>query len=224
MHFAGRKDRDALAQINISKEKMMKRFLLTITILISLASIANTQGTCNALDVNMGFANNELKSSLADTAHIISDDMQKLLFAPEAWKAELAVILKCSPSSFPANWMDRVRDNYDKLKAIADTNGKTLAWKDRPFQRPTEQALIKSKYAAKYPGMTIFKIGSNYKDWNVFKNSLGIPTNRYVRGELLIKLPGRPYCQAQEWVVKQAYKGGGYGASVAEMLAERAIS
>lgn len=195
----------------------MKRLVFTITVLLCLSVFVNAQGTCNALDVNMGFANNELKSSLADTSHIISDDMQKLLFTPDVWKAELAAILKCSPSSFPSNWMDRVRENYEQLKTIADTNGKTLAWKDRPFQRPVEQALVKSKYTAKYPGLTIYKIGSNYKDWNVFKNSLGIPTNRYVRSELLIKIPGRPYCQAQEWVIKQSYRGGGgYSSSVAE--------
>ncbi len=194
----------------------MKKLILLITITLTTLGFANAQGACNALDVNMGFANNELKSSLADPFHIISDDMQKLLFAPEVWKAELAAILKCSPSSFPSNWMDRVRVNYDQLKTIADNDGKTKVWKERPFQRPTEQAIVKTRYIAKYPGAKILKIGSNYKDWNVFKNSLGIPTNRYVRGEILLQIPGRPYCQAQEWVIKQSYKGGGYSTSVAE--------
>ncbi len=195
----------------------MKNILLAVTITIAAASFARAQGSCNALDVNMGFANNALASSLANSSHIISDDMQKLLFTPDVWKAELAKVMNCSPSAFPSNWMDRIRDNYNELKAIADNDGKTKVWKDRPFQRPTEQAIVKTKYLAKYPGVKILKIGSNYKDWNVFKNSLGIPTNRYVRGEILLQIPGRPYCQAQEWVVKQAYKGG-YGASVAENI------
>lgn len=194
----------------------MKRLVLLITIITATVGIAGAQGTCNALDANMGFANNALKSSLANSFHIISDDMQKLLFTPDVWKAELAKVMNCSPSSFPSNWMDRVHDNYDQLKAIADNDGKTKVWKERPFQRPTEQAIVKTKYLAKYPGAKILKIGSNYKDWNVFKNSLGIPTNRYIRGEILLQIPGRPYCQAQEWVIKQAYKGGGYSASVAE--------
>lgn len=194
----------------------MKRTLLAITFLFSLSAFINAQGSCNALDANMGFANKALASSLANTWHIVNDDMQKLLFTPDVWKAELAKVMNCSPSSFPANWMDRVRTNYDQLNSAVDNEGKTRAWKERPFQRPTEQAIVKTKYLAKYPGAKILKIGSNYKDWNVFKNSLGIPTNRYVRGEVLLQIPGRPYCQAQEWVVKQAYKGGGYSTSVAE--------
>jgi len=127
----------------------MKRLFFIITVLFSLTAIANAQGACNALDANMGFANNALASSLANTWHIVNDDMQKLLFTPDVWKAELAKVMNCSPSSFPANWLDRVRENYDKLKAIAETNGKTLAWKERPFQRPVEQALVKSKYTNK---------------------------------------------------------------------------
>ena len=196
----------------------MKQILLIITLFVASAVIANGQEKCYMIDANMGFANNALQSSLNNTWNVISDDMQKLLFSPEVWKAEMAKLINCPVASFPANWMDRVKENADKLRAIADTNGKTLSWKERPFQRTVEQALVKSKYAAKYPGLTIYKIGSNVKDWNVFKNSLGIPTNRYIKGELLIKIPGRPYCQAQEWVVKQAYKGGAFGASVAENI------
>ena len=198
----------------------MKRILLILSISILAAAIANAQEKCYMIDANMGFANNALQSSLNNTWNVISDDMQKLLFSPEVWKAEMAKTINCPVASFPANWMDRVKENADKLKAIAETNGKSLAWKERPHQRPVEQAIVKAKYQAKYPGLTIYKIGSKYSDWNVFKNSLGIPTNRYVRGELLIKIPGRPYCQAQEWVVKQAYKGGGYGASVAENVGD----
>lgn len=196
----------------------MKKLFFILTLSLVLASLAHAQEKCDALDANMMFANNALQSSLNSPFHVISDDMQKLIFTPDVWKAELAKYLNCPVTKFPANWMDNVRDNVAALKTIADTNGKSLAWKKRPFQRPVEQAIVKSKYTAKYPGLTIYEIGSNYKDWNVFKNSLGIPTNRYVRGELLIKIPGRPYCQAQEWVVKQAYKGGGFGASVAENI------
>lgn len=194
----------------------MKRIIFIIVLVTNLVVLSNAQEKCYMIDANMGFANNELQSSLNNTWKIISDDMQKLIFTPEVWKAEMAKTINCPVAKFPSNWMERVKENVDQLKTIADINGKSLAWKERPFQRPTEQALVKTKYTAKYPGLSIYKIGSNYKDWNVFKNSLGIPTNRYVRGEILIKIPGRPYCQAQEWVVKQPYKGGSYGASVAE--------
>ncbi len=196
---------------------MKKLLLITIVTLTSISAV-NAQEKCDALDANMMFANNALQSSLNSPFHVITDDMQKLLFTPDVWKAEMAKFLNCPVSKFPADWMSPVSENVSKLKAIADADGKSKTWKESPFQRPVEQNLVKSKYTAKFPGLTIYKIGSNYKDWNVFKNSLGIPTNRYVRGELLVKIPGRPYCQAQEWVVKQAYKGGSYGASVAENI------
>ncbi len=196
----------------------MKNVTLVLAITLSFAVAAIAQEKCDALDANMMFANNALQSSLNSPFHVITDDMQKLLFQPDVWKAEMGKFLNCPVSKFPANWMDPVRENVTELKKIADADGKSKVWKDRPFQRPVEQNLVKSKYNAKYPGLTIYKIGSNVKDWNVFKNSLGIPTNRYIKGELLIKIPGRPYCQAQEWVVKQAYKAGAYGASVAENI------
>ncbi|MBX7055984.1 MAG: hypothetical protein K1X36_13605 [Pyrinomonadaceae bacterium] len=194
----------------------MKQTIFAITVTVLLAAAANAQGSCNALDANMGFANNALQSSLNNTWHIVTDDMQKLMFTPDVWKAELAKVMNCSPSAFPSNWMDRVRTNLEELRRLVDNEGKTRSWVARSFQRPTEQAMAKSKFLAKYPGAKVLKIGSNYKDWNVFKNSLGIPTNRYIRGEAVLQIPGRPYCQAQEWVVKQQYKGGGYGASVVE--------
>ncbi|HMT09090.1 MAG TPA: hypothetical protein PKA82_13880 [Pyrinomonadaceae bacterium] len=194
----------------------MKRLIAILGLSLALVSVGSAQNKCSALDANLGFTNNALRDALANSFHVISDDLQKLLFSTDAWKADMAAFLKCSPSDFPSNWMDRISERYNELKAVADNDGKTRTWKDRPFQRAVEQNLVKSKYTAKYPGVKILKIGSNYKDWNVFKNSLGIPTNRYVRGEVLLQIPGRPYCQAQEWVVKQQYKGGSYGASVAE--------
>lgn len=194
----------------------MKQTLLFVLFIICSAVIANAQEKCYMIDVNMGFANNAMSSSLANGSNVVSDDIQNLLFTPDIWKAKLAKEINCPVEKFPANWMDRVRENYDGLKRIVENDGKSRVWKERSFQRPVEQSLVKTKYTAKYPGATILKIGSNYKDWNIFKNSLGIPTNRYIRGEILLKIPGRRFCQAQEWVVKQAYKGGGYGASVAE--------
>lgn len=196
----------------------MKKLLLATILTLTSISAVSAQEKCDALDANMTFANNALQSSLNSPFHVITDDMQKLLFTPDVWKAEMAKFLNCPVSKFPANWMDPVRENVAELKKIADADGISKVWKDRPFQRPVEQDLVRSKYTAKYPGLTIYKIGSNLKDWNVFNNSLGIPTNRYIKGELLIKIPGRPGCQAQEWVVKQAYKGGSYGASVAENI------
>lgn len=194
----------------------MKTIVLIALVAMWSVVSAPAQEKCYMIDANMGFANNAISSSLANGSNVVSDDIQKLLFTPDAWKAALAKEINCPVDKFPSNWMDRIRGNYDELKRVVENDGKTRVWKERAFQRPVEQGLVKAKYPAKYPGATILKIGSNYKDWNVFKNSLGIPTNRYIRGEILLKIPGRPFCQAQEWVVKQMYKGGGYGTTLVE--------
>lgn len=194
----------------------MKRLLLITAISLNISILAHAQGACNALDVNMGFANNALISSLNNTWHIVTNDMQKLMFEPDVWKAELAKVMNCSPSSFPSNWKDRVQENLENLRSYVESEGKTRSWTPRNFQRPVEQNMAKAKFLAFYKGATIVKIGSSYKDWNMFKNSLGIPTNRFIRGEAVLKIPGRPFCQAQEWIVRQKYAGGKWSAATVD--------
>ena len=77
------------------------------------------------------------------------------------------------------------------------------------FNRPVEQNMAKVRFLAYYPGATVLKIGSSFTGLEDVQNSLGIPTNRFIRGWALLKITGRPNCQAQEWIIKQEYAGGG---------------
>ena len=180
-----------------------------------MASAVFANAQCGDAYTYAGFTRTAILSSLAGF-HSVGDDLQKLLFEPGAYKADFAKELKCTASQLPANWDERFRTELAQLKTIVDRDSKSLAWKPRLHQRPVEQKMVTAKFNAFYPGVTIVKIGSDFKDWNTYKNSLGIPTNRFIRGEAVLKFANRPGCQAHAWIVKQTYKGGGWSASMVE--------
>lgn len=187
----------------------MKWTLFLITVLVFSMSVFGQSNAQDIIEVNMGFTRNEIKRALDSSNNSVSDDIQLLLFEPDVWKANLAKTLKVSVSDFPADWQAPVREELEKLRGLVDTAGKNNSWQQPPFKRPTEEGMAKAKFIAHYAGVSVLNIGSNYKDWNMFKNSLGVPTNRFIRGTALLKLPKRPACQVQEWIVKQTYAGGG---------------
>ncbi len=191
----------------------MKSALFLATILLFSASIFAQSEAQDIIEVNMGFTRNEIKRALDNSNNITSDDIQLLLFEPDVWKANLAKTLKVSVSDFPADWQAPVREELEKLRGLINEAGKNNSWQQPPFKRPTEEGMAKAKFISYYAGVSVLNIGSNYKDWNMFKNSLGVPTNRFIRGTALLKLPKRPNCQVQEWIVKQTYAGGKWSAS-----------
>jgi hypothetical protein len=63
---------------------------------------------------------------------------------------------------------------------------------------------------------TYHKIGCGDADWQIEKNSAGIPLYRYKRTYMWIRNPSNdhPYCKSLSFVIKQQYSGGGtYGGS-----------
>lgn len=159
------------------------------------------------------FAKNQIQRSIDDPKNSVPDDIMKLLYQPDVWKAELAEIIKVPVSQFPADWLSSIQDKVDELKGLLEKGAKERSWTQPPFNRPVEQNMAKAKFLSYYKGATVLKIGSNYKDWNMFKNSLGIPTNRFIRGLALLKFPNQEFCIAEEWIVKQTYAGGKWSAS-----------
>lgn len=187
----------------------MKLIFLLMTILAFSTSVFSQSDAKNIIEVNMGFTRNEINRALDNPKNITSDDIQLLLFEPDVWKADFAKSLKLSPSDFPADWLSPVREKLEELRRLIDEAGKNRTWEKPLFKRPVEEGMAKAKFISYYSGVSVLDIGSNYKDWNMFKNSLGVLTNRFIRGTALLKLPKRPFCQVQEWIVKQTYSGGG---------------
>lgn len=187
---------------------MKKIFLFLILALVTSNVFAQADAKTK-IDANLMFAKNQIQRSIDDPKNSVPDDIQKLLFQPDVWKAELAVIIKEPLSAFPKDWLAPIQDKIDELKSLLEKGAKERSWKQPPFSRPTEESMAKAKFLSFYKGASVLKIGSNYKDWNMFKNSLGIPTNRFIRGLALLKFPNQEYCIAEEWIVKQTYSGGG---------------
>lgn len=192
----------------------MKQIILLMFIAtFSATAIFGQADAKTKIDANLMFAKNQIQRSIDNPNNSVPDDVMKLLYQPEVWKAELAVIIKEPVSAFPSNWLAPIQDKIDELKGLLEKGWKERSWKQPPFSRPVEEGMAKAKFLNYYKGASVLKIGSNYKDWNMFKNSLGIPTNRFIRGIALVKYPNQEFCIQQEWIVKQTYAGGKWSAS-----------
>lgn len=191
----------------------MKKLVLLMIISAFSATVFAQSDAKTKIDANLMFAKNQIQRSIDDPKNSVPDDVMKLLYQPEVWKAELAVIIKEPVSAFPANWLAPIQDKINELKGLLENGWKDRSWKQPPFSRPVEEGMAKAKFLSYYKGASVLKIGSNYKDWNMFKNSLGIPTNKFIRGIALVKYPGQEFCIQQEWIVKQTYAGGKWSAS-----------
>jgi hypothetical protein len=172
-------------------------------------SSANDQNFQNTLAINLNSARLQIQRAIDDPKNHTNDGVQELLFETEKAKADLMTSLKAPGKPFPAASFAPIQEKLDELKALIESGAPNRHWDPPPFNRPVEQGLARPKFLAYYPGVTILKIGSSFGDWKMYKNSLGIPTNRFIRGWILLKRPNRPFCQAQEWIIKQEYTGGG---------------
>lgn len=107
---------------------------------------------------------------------------------------------------------DAIEPDLTKVRARIDRDSKSNVWVQPPHSDPATESFFKTKLIAhpEHKGTQVLRIGSNYTDWRVFKNRLGVPTNQTKRGLFLAKRPGQNgLCQIREWIVKQEYIGGG---------------
>ena len=154
-----------------------------------------------------------VKDSLEDRDGLIPEKVQKMLYERDAWKRE--VVAQAQPKfaeaglEVPADLFAPVETQLDELKAHIEKTAPARKWEQPGNSDPQAEAYARQRIAAEYKGAQILKIGSSYNGWRMHKNSLGIPTNQYKRGWVLLKIPNRPHCQAREWLMKQEYAGGG---------------
>lgn len=172
-------------------------------------SSANSQNFQATLDINLNSTRLQIQRAIDDPKNHAGDGVQALLFETEKSKADLMTMLKAPGKPFPAAAFAPIQEKLDELKALIESGAPNRHWEQPPFNHPLEQGIARSKFVAYYQGAAVLKIGSSFTDWKMYKNSLGIPTNRFIRGWALLKIPNRPYCQAQEWIIKQEYAGGG---------------
>lgn len=158
----------------------------------------------------------DINKAVIDQKGYIYDDIQRMIYDP-TWKTEkFAEVEKAYSSeglgSPSMKLFDAIEPDLAKVRARIDRDSKSNVWVQPPNSDPATESFFKTKLLAhpQHKGTQVLKIGSDYTDWRVFKNRLGIPTNQTKRGLFLAKRPGQNgLCQIREWIVKQEYMGGG---------------
>ena len=176
-----------------------------------LAQVAG--GAAAKTIANFNSVERDLSDAFKDEEGFVSEDVQQLIYDRENWKrreaAAIAPKFKELGITIPADFFANVENQAEELKKIIDETAPKRNFDQPQFQDAASQAIAKSEFTRRYPGIQFLKIGASYAAWKITKNSIGIPTARYRTGWALVKMPNRPYCQARQWSVEQIYSGGG---------------
>lgn len=174
--------------------------------------------------VRLTVVEDDLELAFRDPKNIVTEEIQALLFEREAWRARHTVALTERfaelGTTLPADFFTAIERRADELRALIDRVAPERTWTPPPFSDPAVEAFVKRQYASD-PGMKgvkVLRIGLDYKSW-VERESLTyvgsdstyryykVDYERYKRGWALVEVPGRPYCQAQEWIVGRDKRG-----------------
>jgi hypothetical protein len=172
--------------------------------------------------VNLGYTDENLNFGFNEPDNPLRMETQRLIWDRPRWRAEKIAWLKPKyaeyGASVPPDAFDVVEKRADELKAITERDAPGRSFKQPPYHDPSIEAFMRSKFAAEYPGSQVLKIGLDYRTWvkrqsltyvasdEIF-NYYKVNYNTYKRGWVLLKMPNRPFCQAQEWVVGQGASG-----------------
>ncbi len=98
--------------------------------------------------------------------------------------------------------------SVDALVSEARKHAADWKW-DATARNATAEAKARQWMKTFDPKAEIIKIGMTDAAWKVNRNSLGIPTGRYMRGMILYRKPGLGECVAAKFSFEQSYTGGG---------------
>lgn len=157
-----------------------------------------------------------LNEIMNDSEPVLSDDHQLLVFEPAAWRIAFTnksqIAQKGTGAKLPDSFFKEIVAKAAEVKEFINTDAPNRTFKAPPYKDTTVETFVRGRYATGLKGVQIIKMGMDYTTWKIWKNSLGIPTHQTKRGRALVKVPSRPFCQEQEFVVEKEYIGGRYGA------------
>jgi hypothetical protein len=105
----------------------MKKVLLVLALVIfPVSGVLAQSDAITKIEANLMFAKNQIQRSIDDPKNSVPDDIMKLLYQPDVWKAELAEIIKVPVSQFPADWLSSIQDKVDELKGLLEKGAKEL--------------------------------------------------------------------------------------------------
>lgn len=182
----------------------------------------------------------KLNEILEDPELRVPDIYQMLAFEREKWRAaqsaELAENFTKVGAEIPPDLFKELESLGDRLKAKIEQTAPARSWQQPAYTDAAVEAMIRKQFAAKHPGAQILKIGTSYNGWKPYdaKTMVGRDSNyeyykierdktRFKRGLMLVKIPGRPFCQSQEWIVKQVRTGAAYSPTKIELLGSSGV-
>ena len=177
-------------------------------------------GVANSV-VGMGYTVENLNFGFNEPDNPLRMEVQDMIWNREKWRAAKIAELKPRYATYgitavPANATAELEKRADELWKIVERGAPNRSYKQPPHRDAAVESFVKAKFASQFPGAQVLRIGLDYNTWVQRKSLTYVDSdeifkyykvnyNSYKRGSVLLKIPGRPFCQMQEWVVG---KGG----------------
>lgn len=166
--------------------------------------------------INLGYTDENLRYGFNEPDNPVRWETQQLIWERDKWRAEKIAWLRPKYAVYkvavPADATAEAEKKADELKAIVLRDAPNRSYKQPPWRDAAVEAVVRSALAKEYPGVQVLKIGLDYRTW-VKRRSLDyvasddlfryyrVSYNSYKRGTVLLKIPNRPLCQMQDFVV-----------------------
>lgn len=166
--------------------------------------------------VNLGYTDENLNFGFNEPDNPVRWETQQLIWERDKWRAEKIAWLRPKYAVYkievPADATSAAEARADKLKAMVLRDAPDRSYKQPPYRDAGVESVVKAALAKEYPGAQVIKIGLDYTTW-VKRQSLDyvasddlfryykVSYNSYKRGTVLLKIPNRPLCQMQDFVV-----------------------
>lgn len=135
-------------------------------------------------------------------------------------KAKAAMLAKHKPmfdainAAPPPDMLAELDTSLDALWSEIDRLAPTYTFPTKIHHDAATEAGGRKAVASAIPGAQAIQSGMLFASWDIAKNSLDIPTERYRTGAVLLKVRGARWCQLRQFTAHQSYMGGGrYAAS-----------
>ncbi len=166
--------------------------------------------------VNLGYTEENLNFGFNEPDNPLRMETQQMIWERDRWRTEKIAWLKPKYAQYgaavPADVFDAAFKRADDLRSKVDRDGPGRSYKQPKYHDAAIESFMKGKFAAQYPGAQVVKIGLDYTTWvkrqsltyvasDDYFNYYRVNYNSYKRGTALLKIPGRPLCQTQDWVV-----------------------
>jgi len=125
----------------------------------------------------------------------------------------------------PAGFFAPLDAKLDELAAAAEKRAATSAFPAARFHDAAIEQFARVKFKQLH-NKTVLKIHMTDTDWRAYRNSIGIPTERY-RGGLVLLKPAGPagakWCQHRTFHIKELWVGGRWGSRTLDYSGSAAL-